>query len=92
MAALTEQQTQELNQYLACWQKQANQLINDPYYDSIAHHIFDVQMQILTRVTNAKTHEDINVHLWNSGLVEKVLRDIRALIDEAKRDANRQKD
>lgn len=73
MSAYTKQEEKELNAELRKWKNRAKRLIGSAYYDSIAKELNDNDISILTRVTNAESHYDINPYLWNSGMIENVL-------------------
>lgn len=71
-----------LNLELKRLQNKAKKLILNDYYDHI--RLSNLQYSILKQITNAKKHDDINVYLWNTGLLEKTLKDIENKIKEEK--------
>ena len=79
----TEQENKELNQELKKLQQRASRLILNDYYDCV--HLSELQYSALKSITNAKSHNDINWYLWNSGLLQSTLDYISDKIKEAKR-------
>ena len=79
----TEEETKELNNELIKLQTKAKQLILSDYYDHV--RLNELQYSILTRLTNAKTHSDINYYMWNSGVMETMLEYISKKIKEARK-------
>ena len=79
----SEKDDEELNKELMKLQYKAKKLICNDYYDCI--HINGIQLSILTQITNAKNHYDINPYLWNSGLMDWVLSEITRKIKEVKK-------
>lgn len=85
MGKYTPQEEKELNAELKKWQNRAKRLIASAYYDTAANELSDNDTLILTRVTNAKTHRDINPYLWNSGMIERVLDNVARKVKEARK-------
>lgn len=81
----TQQEEKELNAQLRKWQNRAKRLILNGYYDSAAEQLNENDISILTRITNAESHKDINPYLWNSGMIERVLDKVAKKVKEARK-------
>lgn len=72
----------ELNRELRKMQQRAKRLILSDYYDYIS--LSELQYSILLQLTNARTVNDINSYLWNSGAIKLTLNSISEGIKAAK--------
>ena len=85
MGNYTEQEEKELNAQLRKWQNRAKRLILSKYYDSAAEELSELDYQILSRITNAENHTDIQPYLWNSGIIERTLDKVAEKIKKARK-------
>lgn len=79
----SSEEDKELDLELKKLQTKAKSLILNDYYDHV--NISELQHSILQQITNASTHYDVNVHLWNTGLMHKTLDDISEKVKKAKK-------
>lgn len=89
MGKYTQEEEQELNKQLKNWQARAKRLILSDYYDSAAERLSDLDFSILQKITNAKSHKDINLYLWNSGMIEWTLDKVAEKLKEARRESRK---
>lgn len=86
MAKYTPEEEKELNTTLRMWQRKASNLVANDYYDAIADDLSENTIDILRQIINASSHKDINITLWNSGLIESTLERVAAKIKKVKKD------
>lgn len=91
MAKYTPEEEKELNTTLRMWQRKASNLVANDYYDAIADDLSENTIDILRQIINASSHKDINITLWNSGLIESTLDRVTAKIKKVKKDNRRRK-
>ncbi|WP_432400980.1 hypothetical protein [Wukongibacter sp. M2B1] len=84
ITAYSVEENKELNSELKKLQNRAKRLILSDYYHHI--HLSDLQYSILTMITNAETHKDINPYLWNSRMMPDVLDYISKELKQARKD------
>lgn len=89
MGKYTQEEEQELNKQLKNWQARAKRLILSDYYDSAAERLSDLDFSILQKITNAESHKDINLYLWNSGMIEWTLDRVAEKLKEARRESGK---
>lgn len=91
MAKYTPEEEKELNTTLRMWQRKASNLVANDYYDAIADDLSENTIDILRQIINASSHKDINIILWNSGLIESTLDRVATKIKKVKKE-NRKED
>lgn len=91
MAKYTPEEEKELNTTLRMWQRKASNLVANDYYDAIADDLSENTIDILRQIINASSHKDINITLWNSGLIESTLERVATKIKKVKKDNRRRK-
>ena len=80
----TDEENKSFNSELKKLKNRASRLILNDYYDHI--HLSELQYSILTQLTNAEKHSDINAYLWNSGAIEETLDFISQRIKQARKE------
>jgi hypothetical protein len=83
----TPQEDYELNKQLKKWQNRARRLILSNYYDIAAENLSENIFAILQKITNAKSHEDIQPYLWNSGIIEITLDRVANEVKKARKES-----
>ena len=81
----TPKEEKELNLEIKKWKNRAKRLILSDYYNGV--HLSDLEYSILTQITNAESHRDINSYLWNTGMIERTLDRISDQIKQIRIDS-----